>query len=99
MTEAAPSVSAPEQVRGAATSPADAGQGGWVVEGRAAGSALLRLGRHQGVAAAPQVEPANNVEAHDRKLDGILGMPVSERRHDRRFGPGHAVAEQHWLWW
>jgi hypothetical protein len=47
------------------------------------GSARLRLGRRQGVAAALQVEPADDVEAHDRAPDIVLGVSAGERRDDR----------------
>jgi hypothetical protein len=48
----------------------------------------------QGVAAALQVEPADDVEAHERAPDILLGMPVGEGRDEHALGAGHAVAKQ-----
>jgi ParB-like chromosome segregation protein Spo0J len=51
---------------------------------RATDSVLLpRLGRRQGVAAALQVDPANDGQAGEGALDILLRVPAGERRHDR----------------
>jgi hypothetical protein len=56
--------------------------------------ALLRLDRRQDVPAAPQLELAEHVQAHERQLDVLPGVPAGERRHDHGPVPGHAVGEQ-----
>jgi hypothetical protein len=45
----------------------------------ARGSALLRLGRRQGVAAALHGQQPEHGEAHDRAPDVVLRVPVGER--------------------
>jgi hypothetical protein len=81
-------------VAAASTREASAGSAATAAAPRGPWLSRPRLGRRQGVPAAPLDQLPEHREAHNRELDVVPGVPAGEGRHDCGLGSGHAVAEQ-----